>query len=113
MGIGCTEISQISIVGHIGRIMKPDNLEARTGECVFCTYAAITFLGSPYPQLPFNICIALVQTLHHEDRQTRISQVSIVGPIRFYMKPGILEAHNGECVFCTDAAITFLGSPYP
>ena len=39
------------------------------------------------------------------------SQISIVGLIRRCMKPGSLQARNGQWVYCTDKANTILGSP--
>ena len=39
-----------------------------------------------------------------------VSLISIVGPIRRCMNPGNLPARKAQCVYCTDEAITFLGS---
>ena len=44
---------------------------ARKAQCVYYTGKAITFLGSPYPWLPFDVNIPLVQTRYHCDRQPR------------------------------------------
>ena len=92
---------------------NPGSLEARNGECVFCTDTAITFLGSPYPLLPFDKNIALVHSGTLKVGSPQFSQISFVDPIRRYMNPGSLEARTAEFVFCTDTAITILSSPYP
>ena len=62
------EFPQICTVGHIRRCMKPGCLQARTAKWAFCTETRITFLGSTFPQLPFDIKIALVQTRYHGER---------------------------------------------
>ena len=65
---GNPENPQISTVGHIRRCMKPGCLQARCEKWAFCTETRITFLGSAFPQLPFDIKIALVQTRYLGER---------------------------------------------
>ena len=65
------EVYQISVFGPIRRWKKPGNLADHDAQCVYCTEKAITFLGSVYPMLPFDIDIALAQTLYHCDRRRR------------------------------------------
>ena len=67
MGISGPVLSQISILGSIRPCLKPSSWKARNGLCVYCTDKAITLLSSSYPYLPFDINIALVQTLYHGD----------------------------------------------
>ena len=93
--------------------MKPGSLQPRTGKCAFYTDTRITFLGSPFPQVPFDIIIAFVQTRYRGKRSPEFPQISIFGPVRRCMKPGSLRPHTGKCAFCTDTPITFLGSPFP
>ena len=111
--IDSLELSQISIVGPIRRCMKPGSLPAHIAQCVYCTEWAITFLGSPYPQLLFDINIALVQTRYHGDPLRRSLPNFHCRPYTACMKPGSLPARIAQCVYCADMAITFLGSPYP
>ena len=71
MVIESFKIFEISIVGLVRRRTKPGDLKNRDPQCVYCTKKAITFLGSPYPQLPFGVNFALVQTRYHGDRKFR------------------------------------------
>ena len=82
-------------------------------QCVYCTEKAIVFLGSPYPQLPFDISIALVQRRYHIFRQLRIFTNFRSRPYTRCMKLGYLPGGNAQCVCCTETAIAFFGSPYP
>ena len=107
------EFPQISIFGPVRRCMKPGSLQHHTGKCAFCIDTRFTFLGSPFPQLPFDIIIALVQHGTVEKWCPEFSQISIFGPVRHCMKPGSLQPHTGKSAFCTDSRITFLGSPFP
>ena len=72
MAIGSLELKQISIDGTIRRWLGRGSFEARIGLWAICTYAKIIFLGSPFPYLPTDMHIALVQTLYHGDRKPRI-----------------------------------------
>ena len=65
MGIYGPEFIQISIVRLLRPCLKPGSWKDRNGHCVYCTDKVITFLSSPYPYLPFDINIALVQTQYH------------------------------------------------
>ena len=65
MGISRPEFIQISIVRLLRPCLKPGSWKARNGQCVYYTDKVITFLSSPYPYLPFDINIALVQTRYH------------------------------------------------
>ena len=67
MGIGRAELSHISILGPILRPMKRGTLLPRSGKYGICTDLGNTFLDCPCPYLPFDITIALVQTLYHGD----------------------------------------------
>ena len=58
------------------RCVNPGYLPGRNAQWVSCTKKAITFSGSPYPQLPFDINIAWVQGRYHCFRQL------FLGPIR-------------------------------
>ena len=69
MVIESLELSQISIVGPVRRIMNTGTLPARKAQCVYCTEKVSTFFGSPYPQLPFDIIIALVHTRYRGDQK--------------------------------------------
>ena len=75
---------QISVLGHILTYMRRGTLQARTGKYGFWTDQKITFLGSPYQQLPFNINIVVVQTLYHGEWQTGISS-NFSSPICTYL----------------------------
>ena len=110
---GRPEFPQISIFSPVRRCMKPGSLQPGTWKCAFCTDTGITFLGSPFPQLPFDMIIALEQTRYPGKRKTRISLNFNIGPVRRCMKPGSLQPRAGKCAFCTDTRITFLGSPFP
>ena len=92
--------------------MNPGTLPARIAQCIYCTEMEITFLGSPYTQLPFDIIIAFVQTWYCGDRSLEVFQISIVGPIWWCMNPGTLPARIAQCIYCAEMDITFLGSPY-
>ena len=72
MGISGPKLSQISIVGPIRPCLKPVRWKACNGLCVYCTVKVITFLSSPYPLLPFDINMTLVQTRYHGDIWPRI-----------------------------------------
>ena len=52
--------------------MKRGSMQACTGVGGSCTGQQITFLGSSYPQLLFDMKISLVQTRYHGDRYTQI-----------------------------------------
>ena len=93
--------------------MKPGCLPGSNDQCVYCKEKAIAFLGSPYPQLPFDTNIALVQRRYHCFRQLRSFPNFHSRPYMLCMKPGYLLGRNAECVYCTDKPIAFLGSPYP
>ena len=71
MVIDSLELSQISIGRPMRQCMNPGSLSTRIAQCVSCTDKAITFLSSAYPQLPFDINIALVQTRYRGDWQPR------------------------------------------
>ena len=65
---GNPENPQISTVGHLRRCTKAESLPARSAKRAFCTERRTTFLGSAFPQLPFDIKIALVQTRYLGER---------------------------------------------
>ena len=113
MGKGSPEFPPIFIFRLISCSMKPSSLQPRTGKYAFCTDIRITFLGSPFPHLPFDIIIALVQTRNRGKKRPKFPQISIIGLVRRCMKPVSLQPHTGKCAFCTDTRITFLGSPFP
>ena len=92
--------------------MKPGSLQPRTGKCAFCTDTRNTLLGATFPQLPFDIIIALVQTRYRGERKPRIFS-NFNCPIQRCLKVGSLMPRTGMCAFCTDTRITFLGSPFP
>ena len=93
--------------------MNPGNLQVRKAQCVYCTDEAITLLGSAQPQLPFEINIALVQTRYRWDRQARTLPNFHCRPHTAVYEPGNLPARLAQCVYCTDEAITILGSAQP
>ena len=113
MGKGRPEFPQISILGPVRRCIKPGSLQPHTEKCAFCTDVRITFLGSPFPQLPFDITIALVQIRYRGERKPLISSNFHCWPIRRCMKPGSLQPHTGKCSFYTDIRIKFFDSPFP
>ena len=88
-------------------------LPIRNAQCVYCTEKAIAFLGSAYPQLSFDINIALVQMRYHCFRQLRIFPNFHSRPYTRCMKPGVFTGRNAQCVYGNKKAIAFLGSPYP
>ena len=67
MAIAGTEFSQICTVGPIRRCMEPGLLQVRTAKWAFCTETRITFLGTAYPQVPFDINNPFVQTRYIGD----------------------------------------------
>ena len=93
--------------------MKPGYLPDRNTQCVYCTAKAIAFLGSPFPLLPFDINIALVQRRYHCFPLLRIFPNFHSRPYTRCMKLGYLPGRNPQCVYCTAKAIPFLGSPFP
>ena len=111
MGNGSLEFPQISIFGPIRRSMNPGSFQPHTRKCAFCTDIRITFLVSLFPQLPFDVNIAMVQTVWKGS--TKFLHIFIFSPIRRCMKPGSLQPHTGKCAFCTDIQITFLGALFP
>ena len=62
--------------------MKQGYSMGGNAQCVYCTEKVIAFLGSPYPLLPFDVNVALVQRRYHCFRQLRIFPNSILGPTR-------------------------------
>ena len=98
---------------HIRRCMNPGSFRACSGQCVYCTDKALTFLGSAYPLLPFDINIDLVQTRYHCDLHPRIFPNFHSRNIRRCMNPCSFRACSGQCVYCTVKAITFIASTYP
>ena len=68
MAKGRPENLQLSVLGTIALHVGRGSLQARTGKSGFCTIKRNTFLDSPYPWLPFDINIALVQTRYHGER---------------------------------------------
>ena len=68
MAIGSSNFTEISSVSLKRRCIKPGSLQARIGLYVTCTDSRFTFLGSPSPQLPFDMKIALVQAWYHGDK---------------------------------------------
>ena len=111
--IDCLELSQISILGTIRRCMNPGILSARFVQCVLCTDMAITFLGSPYPQVPLDIIIALAQTQYRGDRQPRTFPNFHCRPYTAMYEPGYFARPFCPVRLSTEMAITFLGCPYP
>ena len=107
------EFSQISIFGHVRRFMKPGSLQPHIGKWAFCTDIRITFLGSPFPQLLFDIVITLVQIRYRGKGRPEFPQISTLGPVCRCMKPGSYQPRTGKCAFCTNTRITCLGSPFP
>ena len=95
------------------RCIKPGYFPSRYAHCVYCTEKALTFLGSPYPQLPFDINIAQEQRRFHCFRQLRIFPNLNSPPYTRLMKQGYLHCRNAKCVYCTEKAIALLGSPFP
>ena len=95
------------------RCIKPGYLPGGNALCICCTKKAVAYLGCPYPQLPFEITIALVQRRYHCFRQLRISPNFNSRLYTRCMKPGYLPGGNAKCVYCTETAIAYLGSPYP
>ena len=93
--------------------MKPGYLPGRNPQCVYCTEKAIVFLGSPYPQLPFDITIALMQGRYHCFRQLRSFFKFPFSALYAVHETGLFLGRNVQCVHCTGKAIAFLGSPYP
>ena len=85
----------------------------RNAQCVYCTKKAIAYLGSPYPQLPFDINIALVQKWYHCFRQLRSLPNFHSRPSTRCMKPVYLLERYAQFVYCTEKAIAYLGSLYP
>ena len=85
----------------------------RNAPCVYCTEKAVAFLDSPYPQLPFDINIALVQRRYHCLRQVRIIPNFHSRTYTRCIKPGYLPSRDAQCVYCNEKAIAFLSSPYP
>ena len=67
MGIGKAEVSQISIRYPILPPMKRGSLLPRSGKYGICTDYENTYLDFPYPYLPVDVTIALVQTRYHGD----------------------------------------------
>ena len=92
--------------------MKPGYLPSGNAQCVYCTEKSIAFLGSPYPQLPFDIKIAFVQRWYHCFRQIRIFPIFHSRHYTRCMKLGYLPSVNAQCIYCTVKAIAFMGSPY-
>ena len=82
------EFSQISIFGHFRRLMKAGSLQPHIGKWAFCNDIRITFLGSPFPQLPFDIIFSLVQTRYRGKRKTQISS-------NFHFRPCLLLHEAG------------------
>ena len=93
--------------------MKPGYSTGSNAQCVYCTNKAIPFLGSPYPQLPFDINIGMVQRRYHCFRQLQIFPNFHSRPYTRCMTPGYLPGSNAHCVYCTEKTIAVLGSPYP
>ena len=100
-------------IGHIRHCMKPGCLQARCAKWAFCTETRITFLGSAFPQLPFDIKIAWCKHGTLAKGNPENPQISTVGHIRRCMTPGCLQARCAKWAFCTETRITFLGSAFP
>ena len=79
-----------------------DSFPSHTGKWGFCTDWWNTFLGSPYPQLYFDMDIALVQTRYHGDRSTPIYATFRSRPYTTPHDRGSLPALTGKWGFCTD-----------
>ena len=73
----------------------------RNGRYDYCTNPIFTFLGCTHLKLPFNIYIALVQSLYRGGRKPWIRQIYIVCPIRRRMKP----------VFCVPVTLGLIIAP--
>ena len=87
-------------------------LQARHGSCTLCTERGITFLDSPFPQLPFGVLLALVQTLYRPRFRREFAWISIDGTTQRSEWRPTLQARHGLCALCTERRITFLNSPY-
>ena len=68
MAKGTPDFPKISIVGPIQRCIKPGSMRFRNGKYPVCTKTRITYIGSTFPKLPFDIDIGLVQTRYHGER---------------------------------------------
>ena len=113
MAIGSPKFPQICTVGITRRCMEPGFLQVRTANWAFCTETRITFLGTAYPQLPFDINIVLVPSGYHGDSWPAFTQTCTVGPIRRCMKQGSLQVRTAKWALCTETRITFVGTAYP
>ena len=102
-------ISANFIFVYIRRCVKPGSLPARNGKYAFCTETRISILGCTFPQLPFDVNIALVQTRYHVERQPTISEYFIVATVQRFGIPVSLQARFGKNAYCTETRITFLG----
>ena len=69
--------------------MKPGVFPDLNAQCVYCTDKAIAFLASQFPQLSFDVNIALVQMRYHCFRQLRIFSNFHSRPYTRCMKPGV------------------------
>ena len=103
MAIGSLELKQISIDGTIRLCLVRGRLEALTGLWAICTRARIIFLGSPFPYLPFDMHIGLVQNGTMAINSLELTQISIDGIKRRCLGRGNLEALTGLWAICTNA----------
>ena len=110
---GSPEFAQISIDAVIRRCKRRCGLQARSGRCAFCTNSRLTFIGSPYPYLPFHMHLTLVQASYRATGSPEFAQISIDAVIRRCKRRCGLQARYGRWAFSTNTRLTFQGSPFP
>ena len=96
MEIGPSQFMQLSVLGPILPPSRRDILTARTGKWDYCTDKLNTFLVSPYPQLPFDINISLVQARYHGDWSVTIYATFRTGPYTAYLETGYFDGPHRE-----------------
>ena len=79
--------------------IKPGSLPPLIGKCAFCTDTKLTLLGSPFPQLPIDTIITLLQTRYRGERKPWISSNFHIPPYLSLHETGQFAAPYWEVRF--------------
>ena len=108
---GSPECAQILFDGPIRNCSRRSTLWARLRRYAFCTDSGITFLGSPFPYLPFHMHFPLVETLYRARGSPECARICFDCPLRNCSRRSSFRARSRWYAFCTVPGFTFSGFP--
>ena len=110
---GSPECAQIPFDGPIRNCSRRSTLWARLRRYAFCTDSGITFLGSPFPYLPFHMHFPLVETLYRARGSPECAHIRFDCFLRNCSRRSSFRVRPRWYAFCTFPGFTFSGFPSP